>query len=249
MINSRHPTKYWSRLFAGVILSFELGGRISDVVSVSAIAVEKVRTQVGERYSLFSDAEGRHPVWDCPTPIDIAVNLHQVSESQRPSLIGDIQEAIDDINESSYFTLRRIGTTNAVPTSSWGTDWRGYTPAAPVVIAFGSGTDTDLLPPGAAAVGGQFSSIDSKGQRRATAGWVYVDTRHLDDYPPGRGDLGRVGLFTHELLHVLGLGHVDSRQSRSIMTPRLSDSTGYLGAGDLAGLQRLEAISCSGDSP
>lgn len=249
MIKSRRRTKYWSRLFAGFILSFEFGGRIADVVSVSAVAVETVRTAAGKRYSLFTDADGRHPVWECGTPIDVAVNLRQVSESQWSSLVDDIQVAIDDINESSNFTLRRIGLTDAVPMSSWGTDWRRYTPAAPVVIAFGSGGDTDLLPPGAAAVGGQFSSIDSDGQRRATAGWVYVDTRHLDDYPPGRGYLGRVGLLTHELLHVLGLGHVDSRQSESLMTPRLSDSSGYLGAGDIAGLRRLEAVSCSRDSP
>lgn len=107
MITSRRPTKYWSRLFAGLILSFEIVGRIADVVSVSTVAVETVRTAVGERYSLFSDASGRHPVWDCMTPIEIAVNLRQVSRSQWPALISDIQAAIDDISESSHFTLPR----------------------------------------------------------------------------------------------------------------------------------------------
>jgi len=119
MLNSRRPTKYWSRLYAEVILSFELGGRIADVVSVSAVAVETVRTAAGERYTLFFDADGRNPVWGCTTPIDNAVNLQQVSESQWPSLSGDIQAAIDDINESSHFTLRRIGTWLPVGWNGW----------------------------------------------------------------------------------------------------------------------------------
>jgi len=137
-----------------------------------------------------------------------------------------------------------MGQTTAVPSMQWSEEWDTYAPAARVVVSFGDATDTDLFEPGAAAMGGLFARRTPIGEPRAFAGFVYVHTAHLGDYQPGRGYLSRVALFTHELLHVLGLGHVHPSHADSILTPSLSDSYGRLGPGDIAGLGRLAEIGC-----
>ncbi len=149
-----------------------------------------------------------------------------------------------ELNDRSLFRLYLMGQTTVVPSTQWAKDWDRHVPAARVVISFGDATDTDLFEPGAAAVGGLFARRTPIGDLRAFAGYVYVHTAHLGDYQPGRGYLSRVALFTHELLHVLGLGHVHPSHADSILNPSLNDSYGRLGPGDIAGLRRLAEIGC-----
>lgn len=228
------------------VLVFDLGGLTAEAIKGSAPPFEVGRTPVGAPYVLFEGASGDHPVWDCSQPIAIAVNLHSVPMSQHQALIEDIATAIEDINDHSLFGLFMVGQTSVVPSTPWAEEWDHYSPAARVVISFGDATDTDIFEPGAgaAAMGGLFARRNETGDLRAFAGFVYVHTAHLGDYKQGSGYLSRVALFIHELLHVLGLGHVHPSHAHSILNPRLTESDGQLGLGDKAGLRRLAEIGC-----
>jgi pimeloyl-ACP methyl ester carboxylesterase len=231
------------------VFVFDLGGLTAEVLNGSAAPFEVDQAPIGAPYVLFEGSDGDHPVWDCSKPIGIAVNLHSVPIVEHQVLLKDLMTAVEDINENSVFRLYVVGQTTAVPSMQWAKEWDTYAPAARVVVSFGDATDTDLFEPGAAAMGGLFARRTRIGEPRAFAGFVYVDTAHLGDYQPGRGYRSRVGLFTHELLHVLGLGHVHPSHADSILTPSLSESHGELGPGDRAGLRRLAEIGCPDSLP
>jgi hypothetical protein len=177
------------------------------------------------------------------------VNLRNIPAAEHRSLVADLVAAMEDIDEHSAFRFTLMGHTDAVPTTRWASQWHEHSPAARVVVSFGDATDTDLFEPGAAAMGGVFARRTPAGEMQAHAGFVYVHTAHLGDYRPGRGYLSRVALFTHETLHVLGLGHVHPSYADSILTPNLSSSYGRLGPGDKAGLTRLAELGCPGLLP
>ena len=65
----------------------------------------------------------------------------------------------------------------------------------------------------------------------------------LSDYRPGSGYLSRQALFTHELLHALGLDHVENHP-RSILNEKISQSIGTIGPGDIAGMAALGELAC-----
>ena len=240
--------RYWLRLCAACVFLFDLGGLTTEVLNGSAAPFDVNQTPVGAPYVLF-ESDGDHPVWDCSKPIGIAVNLRNVPATDHQSLLADIASALEDINDRSLFRLYLMGQTTAVPSTQWAKDWDRHVPAARVVVSFGDASDTDLFEPGAAAMGGLFARRTPTGDLRAFAGYVYVHTAHLGDYRPGLGYLSRVALFTHELLHVLGLGHVHPSHADSVLTPSLSDSYGRLGPSDIAGLNRLAEIGCPDSLP
>ena len=241
--------RYWLRLCALCAFAIDLGGLTADVLDGSVAPFEAGGTPTGEPYVLFEYPDGSHPVWDCSDPIGVAVNLRNIPTAEHRSLVADLAAAIEDIHEHSAFRFTLVGHTDAVPTTRWAREWHQHSPAARVVVSFGDATDTNLFEPGAAAMGGVFARRTLAGETRAHAGYVYVHTAHLGDYRPGRGYLSRVGLFTHELLHVLGLGHVHPSHADSILTPNLSSSYGRLGPGDEAGLTRLAELGCPGFLP
>lgn len=241
--------RYWFRLCTACVLMFDLVGLIGEAFNGSVAPFEVGQGPIGAPYVLFEGSDGDHPVWDCSQPIGIAVNLRSVPIVEHQVLLKELMTAVEDINENSVFRLYVVGQTTAVPSRQWADNWDTYAPAAPVVISFGDSKDTDLYVPGAAAIGGQFARRIPTGELRAFAGYVYVHTAHLGDYQPGRGYLSRVALFTHELLHVLGMGHVHSSHIDSILTPKLSESHGELGPGDRAGLRRLAEVGCPGSLP
>lgn len=90
-----------------------------------------------------------------------------------------------------------------------------------------------LLPPGVAANGG-----GNVVAGRFVSGSVLIAADTLGDYDAH----GRYALVLHELLHVLGLGHVDD--PHSVMVSRISRGAGDLGPGDVEGLRALSAQSC-----
>jgi len=240
--------RYWLRLCAACVFVFDLGWLTADVLNGSAAPFEVDQAPSGPAFVLF-ESDGDHPVWDCSKPIGVAVNLRSVPAADHQALVADLVSALEDINDHSPFRLYLMGQTTAVPSMQWSEEWDTYAPAARVVVSFGDTTDTDLFEPGAAAMGGLFARRTPIGEPRAFAGFVYVHTAHLGDYQLGRGPRSRVALFTHELLHVLGLGHVHPSHADSILTPSLSDSYGRLGPGDIAGLSRLAEIGCPDSLP
>ena len=75
-----------------------------------------------------------------------------------------------------------------------------------------------------------------------SVGYVMVDVERLSDYRLGSGYLSRQALFTHELLHAIGLDHVND--PRSILREKISQSIGTIGPGDIAGMAALGELAC-----
>jgi hypothetical protein len=198
----------------------------------------------GDPYVLVADREGTPLTWDCSKPIPVAVNLNSLPSHDRASVLRDLKTVLAEISSQSSFQLHFAGETDEVPTKSWGYERHPGSASAPVVVAFGDGTDSDLYRPGAIAVGGFFYDDDDRGLARAYLGYVYVHTEHFADLKEGSGFMSRGALLTHELLHVLGLDHVHRSKWDSVMNPWLSYSWGKIGPGDLEGLKRLAAIGC-----
>ena len=234
----------WPRFGALCLLAFNLGSQAADVLAYIRPLSTDIAAEVSEPFALLAAENGTQLAWPCDLPIRVAVNLESIPERERAGILEDVLSAMDDISTQSRFRFQFIGLTTAIPSMSWAGTWSAQTPAAQVVVAFGDGRDTDLIRPNAAGMGGYFYADDPQDGLQIIAGYVYVHTKHLADYRPGRGFMSRVALLTHELLHVLGLGHVHPARSESVMTPRLSVSRGDLGPGDRAGLSRLAEISC-----
>jgi len=112
-----------------------------------------------------------------------------------------------------------------------------------LLFAFVRQGQSDLLPSLAAAAGGGVWQHDSKQNRPITKiGYVLVDINRLSDYQPGSGYLSREALFTHELLHSVGLDHVNDPSS--LLNTKISQSFGTIGSGDIAGLKALGDLAC-----
>ena len=156
---------------------------------------------------------------------------------------------MDLISSQSSFQLQLVGETSVIPTTEWAQSWRSDSLFAPVVVAFGDASDTDLFEPNSMAVGGFFQGEESDGRTRAVVGFVYVHTEHFIRLKAGTGFMSRGALLAHELLHVLGLGHVHPSSRDSVMTPWLSSSLGKIGPGDVQGLERLAEVGCPSNVP
>jgi len=180
--------------------------------------------------------------WDCNHTINVAINAEALPLVIRRQTVDELSNALETISSRSRFTMKLVGTSTEFPTMKWGTERLNVRTQADVVVFIGDPAASDLWDPGKAAVGGSFSVPDGDMVERSFAGYVMVDSAQLVHYRPGSGYLSRSALFTHELLHVLGLGH--TRHPSSMMTPRLSESSGVLGEGDIAGLQHLAGLGC-----
>ena len=226
---------------------------VSDLLTVVAataallawIAPTRPAARADASAYTFITGSGASPaVWDCREPITVRFNTKELLSSDRDPVMRDFEDAIADVNAHSAFTLVSDGATDIIPTdaSIRTLDHRSGSPD--VVVYFGPGANTDLSDPSAAATGGIISSPWKPGLNRTHAGYVFVDVASLGDYRPGGGYMSRRALFTHELLHVIGLGH--TRRPDSVMTPRVGESFGEIGPGDVAGLAILARLAdCS----
>lgn len=198
--------------------------------------------EVDARFSYLSVAAGTPAAWDCAAAIPLALNLDALAPSLRDDVRADLVAAIAAIESVSPFRFTILGDSTAVPTTRWGNEWVTATPTAPVVFAVIPDAASDLARPDTAAVAGNFYDWTAHGELRAFAGYVLIDIDHLADYAPGAGHRSRQALFTHELLHVLNLGH--TTHADSVLTAKVSDSLGSIGAGDIEGLNALAALGC-----
>jgi hypothetical protein len=244
MLNKSVRIRPWSRFAASLLIAFNLGSQTADVLAYLR-PLDRDTTAARSDPYLLNHVDGfGTTTWDCTQPIEVAVNLRHLPNELRQGTLLDLLAAMEAISSQSSFQLRFVGETLAVPTKSWAQSWKSHSPAAPVVVAFGDTSDTDLFLPNAMAVGGFFRVEDSSGRPRTSVGFVYVHTEHFVGLKEGSGFMSRGALLTHELLHVLGLDHVHHSKWDSVMNPWLSHSWGKLGPGDLEGLERLAEIGC-----
>ncbi len=171
--------------------------------------------------------------WDPCTPIEVVW-----SPVDAPAgAVTDLGEALARLHEVSGLPLRLVGATDERPSGSrlpyqperYGEAW------APVLVAWADPAqpglplrDTDRGVAVPVAVGGE-------GDRTYVTGQVILNGTR-DDLVPGFGDRADAwgATLLHELLHVLGLGHVDD--PTQLMHRYPGSGPVLLGDGDLAGV-------------
>ena len=214
---------------AGWLAGGYLEGRSSPVQASSA------------PYVFLEPSGGTVATWDCSSPISLKVNFGRLDPDLVSAAIEGLTRATRLIGSESSFKFHLAGSTDWVPSRS-GLTTRGRSPgSASVVVFFGALGDTDLLTdPQAIATGGVAAASDNPS--RAGAGYVAVNVDSIRRLGIASQPEEMERLFTHELLHVLGLGHVDRRSS--ILFPTFQPGRGVIGDGERAGLSELARIGC-----
>jgi hypothetical protein len=115
--------------------------------------------------------------------------------------------------------------------------------SAPVLIGWADEEEVPDLAGDVAGVGGA-AYLETSGRWTYSTGMVVLDTDVFVDLSPGAGprafDL-QAAILDHELGHVVGLGHVESRAE--LMHADNIGRTSF-GPGDLQGLALLGAVPC-----
>jgi hypothetical protein len=213
--------------------------------SVSVLVAETLPQRRMQRDSFrFLMFENATPAaWPCDATISVRVNLDFVPQGQHGEVMSDIAEALQKINEHARVNLVVAEQTSLIPTTAMLEARQDVIPNT-VLFAFTRQGQSDLLPLVAAATGGGLWVHDSDLDKPViNVGYVIVDVNRLSDYRPGSGYLSRQALFTHELLHALGLDHVEN-DPRSILREKISQSIGTIGPGDIAGMAALGELAC-----
>jgi len=214
------------------------GGSVSAKVLQELTNNQKNRSE----YEFLILENGTPATWPCDAVITIQVNLDQVQPRMlRSSLLHDLQGAASAINKHARVKFVVNGSTSMIPNLPLRDIAKTYPNT--VLFAFVFQGQSELLPSNAAAAGGSYWIHDSQLDRPVMRlGYVLVDINRLEDYRSDSGYLSRQAMFTHELLHVLGLDHVKDR--RSILNERMSTSAGSIGPGDINGIKALGALAC-----
>lgn len=208
---------------------------LSNPGSASYWAREAYRRATGGTQASYAFMATRtvtsEPVaWDRCRPIHYQVN----PEHAPPGWQRLVEQAFADLAEGSVYEFVDDGTTSD-------RDFLDRRPSAPVLLGWGGPAEFDELDGDVAGFGGA-TSLRVGDRRRYLTGTVLLDS---GDYAQmsatGRRAAMRL-ILEHELLHVLGLDHVEDRDQLMYATYR---GQGGLGAGDLAGLRQLGAQPCA----
>ncbi|WP_156971669.1 peptidase M10A and M12B matrixin and adamalysin [Knoellia flava] len=125
----------------------------------------------------------------------------------------------------------------AMDRSRYGDRW------SPALVAWTTPSRDARLDGDTAGIAGPISVADATGHLRNVSGIVHLDGPAFTEIlrEPG-GRQAAVAIVVHELVHLVGLGHVDD--SAQLMHPSNEGQVG-LGDGDRRGLARLADTSCA----
>lgn len=178
--------------------------------------------------------------WDPCREIRYEVNTDGAPGSNERAL-AIVREAVDEVARITGLRFTYEGATDRRP------QWRArFVPVGrnePVLVSWADAREVRELAGNVAGVGGAVAVDDGAGGRvRYVTGGLTLDVDAWDDLrrTPNGEDQQRA-LVLHELGHVVGLGHVDSREE--LMYPDTTDRTTF-GTGDLNGLVRLGSLPC-----
>lgn len=193
---------------------------------------------MGDGHVLWAlDHTGAPLRWNACAPIQIVLSTLDLPERAE----ADLAEALTRLSDASGLTLVLLGTTDERPSAERALviDEEGAWEWAPVLVAW-SAPDASLgLTPLDRGVALPVSVRD--GDREAfVTGQVVLNARR-PDLVPGFGDRGDAwgATLLHELVHLLGLDHVDD--ASQLMSAEPGSGPVEFGAGDLAGLARVGA--------
>ena len=226
-------------LFSAIAISLSFGGGAASSLVAKTFAKQ---SSFSSQYRFLIFENSTPSAWSCDAVITIRVNVEELSPHLRQEVLHEIQGAVDAINIHTRSKFVLDGTTSLIPTKSIIEQEVKVNPNT-VLFAFTRQGQSDLLPPMAAAAGGGAWQHDPKQNRPITkVGFVLVDVNRLSDYGSGSGYLSREALFTHELLHSVGLDHVNDPSS--LLNTKISESIGTIGSVDIAGLKALSDLAC-----
>ncbi|MFW5474774.1 peptidase [Knoellia sp. CPCC 206450] len=179
--------------------------------------------------------------WDPCRPVHLVVNGEAAPEGADAIL----REAIDLVAPAAGLRVVVDGPTNeraqegrpAMDRARYGNRW------SPALVAWTTPSRDPRLDGDTAGIGGPLSVEDVTGRLRNVSGIVHLDGPALTEIlrQPG-GRQAAVAIVAHELVHLVGLGHVD--EPAQLMHPSNEGQTG-LGDGDRRGLARLANTSCA----
>lgn len=181
-----------------------------------------------------------------PVTYDPCRPIHVVINPQGAPPAGDaaIGGALARLSEHTGLEFVIDGTTTDVPLAGRGnrTD-RGW---EPVLIGWGTErTNADLAGPTAGVGGSVAVQVGGPQTARYVTGQVLLDSDDIGRFETGRAGAATQAIVMHELAHVVGLDHVESRTE--LMNPTYYQRTDF-GPGDRAGLARLGQGACHTDT-
>jgi len=218
-----------------VVLALMAFVAISHPGSTTYWTKELVRRATGADSTSYAfmrttTSDGRPVAWDGCRPIH-----YRVSPALAPDGWQDlVDDAVAEVSEASGYAFVDDGVTDD-------REFLDRRPGAPVLIGWGEPSEYGELVGDVAGFGGA-TSLVVDGRARYVTGEVLLDS---GDYARmeagGRGEAMRL-VLVHELLHVVGLDHVEDR--RQLMYPSYHGQGG-LGAGDREGLRVLRDQPCA----
>ncbi|MDN4171480.1 matrixin family metalloprotease [Nocardioides sp. SOB77] len=216
------------------------GDRLRELLGTQERRAEAVALPAGTGEYAFAATQpgSEEPVsWNPCHDIEYVVNPAG-APSHWPRLV---ERSIATVSEATGFRFAYGGET----------DDRNFTDrigalgrSAPVLIGWADAEEVDDLAGDVAGVGGA-AYLETPGRWSYSTGMVVLDTDVFVELPDGSDpralDL-QAAILDHELGHVVGLGHVHSREELMY-----ADNVGRtsFGAGDRRGLALLGAVPCS----
>ncbi|WP_205471570.1 matrixin family metalloprotease [Nocardioides sp. SYSU D00038] len=178
---------------------------------------------------LRTQPDGTTPVsWDPCRAIPYAVNTDGAPTGWRALL----EAALAEVSAASGYVFRDTGTT-ANRTLA--------TPSDPVLVLCSHQGRRHDLQGSVAGLGGPVAT-DVQGLARWTSGGVILDQAEYQQLEREGDEVAARMILVHEILHVLGLGHVDDEDQLMNASYVGQDR---LGDGDVAGLRALHDQPCA----